>query len=238
MPVFRKGTTPPKDSQENIHEPPRNDAAARLPGRIVVLAVIRDESGSMSHWRQRQGDFIPQVAAHLIEVGGPKVGKLVFILYCVISGGVVTTEFVPLEKALDPDFRPDGQTPIGRGLMAVAEKCQLFLEQVVIPQEVTVRNFEILVVSDLQATGESPEETEAGVEAFLAMAKKFNAKLNVVGPDPEAMNGDLAGRLDVSGRGVKYLSSDPKAILAITFDSILAATGPALGGSNPPFRIQ
>lgn len=191
----------------------------------------------MSRWRQRQGEFIPQVAAHLIDVGGPRVGQLIYILYCVISGGVVTTEFVPLAKATDPAFTPDGMTPIGKGLGAVADKCRQFLEEVVFPQEVTPRNFEVLIVSDLQATGESPAETESGVAAFLAMAEKYNAKVNVVGPDPEAMNGDLAARLDISGRGIKYLSSDPKAILDVTFDSLLGASRLSLGGSNPVIRI-
>ena len=250
MPVSRKSTTvvngpetrPPaepslKPERQDLTARPLTDwFADRLPRRIVLFAVVRDESGSMSRWRQRQGEFLPQVTGHLIEVGGPKVGDLVYILYCVVSGGVVTSEFVPLAKASDITFVPDGQTPLGQALSVVAEKCEEFLKTKVFPQEVTVRNFEILLISDLRATGETLEETEAGVETFLATAKKYRAKINIVGPDPEAMNHDLAARLDVSERGIKYLDADPTSVITITFDSLLGASRLAVGGSNPSIR--
>jgi hypothetical protein len=204
---------------------------------MVVFVVVRDESGSMRPWRQRQGEFIPQVAAHLIEVGGETVGDLVYVAYFVVSGGVVATDFVALSRAEDPAFIPDGQTPIGEALSSVADKCVEFLESRVFPEEVTVKNFEILIVSDLKATGESRDATEAGVEKFVDMAKKCRAKVNLVGPSPEEMDEALARRLDVNERGVKYLDSDPTAVLNITFDSLLAASRPALGGSNPAVRI-
>jgi hypothetical protein len=234
MPVHRKPNGPntiltPRPLAEAIRD--------GLPRRIVVYVVVRDESGSMSRWRQRQGEFIPAVAAHLLEAGGPRVGELIYILYVVVSGGVVATEFVPLSRAADPPFVPDGQTPIGKALGTVAEKVVDFFESRVFPEEVTPRNLEILIVSDLRPTGETKDETETGVEQFLAMAKKYRAKVNLVGPSPEAMNEELAGRLDVSGRGVKYLDSDPKSIIAITFDSLLSASRTSLGGSNPSVRM-
>lgn len=211
----------------------------RLPRRIVVFVVLRDESGSMGRWRQRQGEFIPAIAAHLMEVGGPKVGDIVFVAYFVVSGTtVVTTEFMPLGRAADPEFAPDGQTPIGTALAAVADKVAEFFESRVFPEEVTPRNFEVLIVSDLKATGESEEETRAGVEKFVAMATKYRAKVNLVGPSPEAMDEELAARLDVSGRGIKYLDSDPKSVLDITFDSILSASRTSLGRSDPAIRIR
>jgi len=123
-------------------------------------------------------------------------------------------------------------------LKAVAEKCEAFLHSKVYPQEVTVRNFEIVLVSDLQASGETEEETESGVDKFLELVKKHRAKVTLVGPDPGAMNHDLAGQLDVTERGIKYLDSDPKAVLAITFDSLVAASRGSLGGSNPAVRIR
>ncbi len=236
MPVSRKVSSPtPTPTSDPLNIQRRSD---RLPGRVVLYVLVRDESGSMSRWRQRQGAFIPAVAAHLLEAGGPKVADLVYILYCVVSGGVVTTEFTPLGKATDPEFRPDGQTPIGQALKVVAEKCEAFLQSKVYPQEVSVRNFEILLVSDLQATGETEEETESGVREFLEVVKKHRGKVTVVGPDPEVMNEDLAKELDVSERGIKYLDADPKAVMNITFDSLVAASRTALGGSNPTIRIR
>ncbi len=208
----------------------------RYPRRVVVFVVVRDESGSMAPYRQEQGTFIPAVAQSLIEIGGPRIAELVYVLYAVISGGVVMTEFQPLSKAADPNFVPDGATPIGTALESVASKCASFLENELFSNEVTVRNFEIVIFSDLHATEESPERTAAGVDAFVSFAKKYNAKVNLVGPNAEAMNRDLASRLDINERGVKYLDSDPKAILKITFDSLLSASRVTLGGSNPIIR--
>lgn len=233
MPVSRKPS-----SNGPVQGPIPARKRDSFPRRIVVFLVVRDESGSMSPWRQQQGAFIPAVAAHLMEVGGPKVGDMIYLLYCVVSGGVVTTEFTPLNKASDPDFAPDGQTPIGKALSTVAQKCEEFLETRVFPEEVTVRNFEVLIVSDLKATGETKEETKAGVEKFVAMARKYRAKVNLVGPSPEEMDRELPETLDVSERGVKYLDADPKSIINITFDSLLSASRTSLGGSNPTIRIR
>jgi hypothetical protein len=230
MPVYRK----PIRLADAIKDPKPD----RFPARIVVYCVIRDESGSMKRWRQRQGEFIPAVAAHLLEVGGPRVGDLVFILTVIVSGGAATLDFAPLNRAADPRYEPDGRTPIGGALKLAAEKCRAFFDEKVFPQETSVRNFEVLIVSDLQATGESEEETEAGVRDFVDLMEKYNGKVTLVGPEPAAMNKDLAGRLDVSGRGVKYLDSDPKAVLNVMFDSLVAASRPALGGSNPSIRIR
>lgn len=239
MPVPRKSQNADKPINPPLTPRPLKDwASGPMPRRIVIYVVIRDESGSMSRWRQQQGEFIPAVAAHLLEVGGPKVGDMIYLSYCVVSGGVVTTEFAPLSKSSDPEFTPDGQTPIGKALSTVAEKCQEFLEARVFPGEVTVRNFEVLLVSDLKATGETKEETNAGVEKFLEMARKYRAKVNLVGPSPEEMDQDLPGKLDVSERGVKYLDADPKSILDVTFDSLLSASRTSLGGSNPTIRIR
>lgn len=237
MPISRKSISGTSDPMPRLAgRSLAKWANDRLPRRIVVFVVIRDESGSMYPWRQRQGEFIPAVAAHLIEVGGPRIGDLVYLAYFIVSGGVVSTEFVPLSQAVDPNFVPDGMTPIGKSLETVAAKVSEFFDTKVLPQEVTTRNFELLIVSDLKPTGESPEETEAGVEKFLAMVKKYNAKVNLVGPAPEAMNEVLAEKLDVSERGVKFLDSDPKAVLKITFDSLLSASRPAIGNSNPSIR--
>src|SRR4051812_8924420 len=168
MPVSRKPSVVSKvTSVEGLERV--GNAGSRLPRRLVLFVVVRDESGSMGRWRTRQGEFIPRVSRHLTDVGGPRVADLVYILYVVVSGGVVTTEFAPLGAANDPAFTPDGQTPVGQALSEVAAKCERFLEDKVFPQEVTVRNFEVLIVSDLQATGESGGETESGVKKFLDM---------------------------------------------------------------------
>ena len=232
MPISRKSSRRIEETPLQPVERPAPRPAVGLPRRIVIFVVIRDESGSMSPWRQRQGEFIPQVAQHLKEVGGPRIGQLVYILYCVISGDVVATEFAPLDAAQDPAFSPDGCTPLGRGFAAVAEGLESFLNNQVFPQEVTPRNIELLVVSDLRPNGESAAETESGVAKLLDVVKKYRAAVNVVGPDAASMNHALAERLDVSGRGVKYLDSDPKAVLRITFDSLLSASRPAIGGPS------
>ncbi len=239
MPVSRKPRVAPESATQPLTpRTPGEPAGPRLPRRIAACAVVRDESGSMSRWRQRQGEYITTVAAHLLEAGGPRVGELVYVLNCVVSGGVTTTEFAPLSAARDPAFTPDGQTPIGQALLAVAEKIEAFLEGRVFPQEVALKTLQVLVVSDLEPTGETGEQTEAGLARFLAVAKKYNAVVSVVGPGPEAMNRDLAARLDASGRGIKYLDSDPKAVLQITFESLLSASRLTLDRPGPSSLIE
>jgi len=229
MPVSRKDKSP------KVAVVP---APGPFPRSIVVVVVVRDESGSMAHWRQKLGEFIPAVSMSMIEVGGPKVGRMVFVLSVAVSGGVAMTDFEPLAQATDPAYTPDGQTPIGTALEAVAEKCEEFFETKIFPEEVTVRNFELLIVSDLKPTGETPEQTDDGVRAFTAMCAKYRGKVNLVGPAPEAMNDELAARLDLNERGVKFLDADPKSILKITLDSLLNASRTSLGGSNPSIRIS
>lgn len=212
---------------------PAPKAKKRLPRRIVVVVVVRDESGSMAPWRTRRGEFVPQLCSGLVEAGGQQVAQLVYLMYVVVSGGVVTTEFAPLPEAVDPAYVPDGMTPIGAALSTVADKVEAFLTTCVFPNETTIKALEIVLVSDLKPTGEEEETTEAGVTQFVTMAKKYRANVTVVGPAPEAMNHELAARLDVGEKGVKYLDSDPKAVIKVTFDSVLGASH-MLTGSRPP----
>lgn len=228
MPVSRKSTQAPAPESR-----PPLATARKLASRIVMYVVFEDQSGSMSPWRIGVGQFLPQVAQQLIAVGGPKVGDLVQVMRVVVSGGVVTTEFMPLNTATDPTYTPDGDTPIGEALATTADKITAFLEGVVFPQETTVKSLEVLIASDLQPSGET--DTESGVVKFLAMAKKYRANVTILAPDPKATNHELAKRLDVNERGIKYLDSDPKSLLNLTFDSLLSASR-KLTGSNPTVR--
>lgn len=240
MPISRKS-----DSPQKLVAPA--EAATRqkipakswwLPRRVVALAIFRDESGSMSPWRSRQGEFIPRLCQHVIEVGGDKVADFVYLLYVVVSGGVVHAGFAPLRHAADPAFEPDGMTPLGQGFSVVAEKCDDFFTHL-FENEVTVRDFEVAIFSDLQATGESAEETETGITKFLEMVKKYRGKVTIIGPTIEAMNADFAKRLDVNERGIKSLdSTDPKAVYKWTFDSLMQMSRKASGGSKPSVRVS
>ncbi len=212
-------------------------AAGGLPPRLVLYVVIIDASGSMKTWLVRQGEFIPAVRSALVERGGPRVAELIYGMSVVVSGGVAASDFGPLSRANDPPYTPLGQTPIGTALGLVAEKLTVFLEQVVFPQNTAVRNLEVLIASDLFPTGEEPAETEAGVAAFVAAMRKFNGKVTIVAPDVAAVNTALANRLDLNERGVRSLDDDPKAVLNITFDSLLQASR-KLTGSNPRLRTQ
>ena len=138
---------------------------------------------------------------------------------------------------MDPSWEPDGQTPLGKALKVAAEKIALFLEESVFPAEATVRNLEVMIVSDLKPTGETDGETEAGVDAFISTMKKYRGNVTLVAPDEESINEDLAGRLNVSERSVQFLHMDPKAILNITFDSLLQLSR-KMAGSNPLIRVE
>jgi len=213
-------------------------AGGGLPPRLVLYIVIIDASGSMKKWLVRQGEFIPAVRSALVERGGPRVAERIYGMTVVVSGDAVFSDFAPLSRADDPPYTPLGETPIGTALGLVAEKLTAFLEQVVFPQNTTVRNLEVLIASDLFPTGEEPAETEAGVAAFIAAMRKFNGKVTVLAPDAEAVNRDLAARLDLNERGVRYLdAADPKAVINITFDSLLQASR-KVTGSKPRLRTQ
>lgn len=229
MPVSRKSNA--SLSSGSIPVP----APQRLPARIVLFALVRDESGSMSRWRGPMGQFLPAVLQHLITVGGPKVADLIYLHSVVVSGDVVTTEFTPLNAATDPTYTPDGDTPLGEALATTADKITSFLETVVFPQESTVKALEVLIASDLVPSGET--DTESGVVKFLEMVKKYRAHVTILAPDPKATNHELAKRLDVNERGIKYLDSDPKSLLNLTFDSLLSASR-KLTGSNPTVRTK
>jgi hypothetical protein len=210
-----------------LHEVPR------YPRRVTLFVILRDESGSMSKWRDRQGTFIPELLTALTDSGGPRVAELVYVLYVVVSGGVVTSGFSPLSKTTDPDYKPDGYTPIGQGLMTVADRIDSFTTTELVPNEVTVRDTRVAIISDLEPSDESAEATQAGVARFLEVVKKYKADVQLVGPSESAMNRALATELDVNGHGVMYLdSSDPKAVFKWTFDSLLSASR-KLTGSRP-----
>lgn len=195
-----------------------------LPPRIVLYVILIDDSGSMKPWRTRSGEFVPQVRAAVSARGDTKVNDLVYVMSVVVSGGVSATDFTPLGRAADPEYTPDGQTPIGAALKLVADNVTQFIEQTAFPQEVTIRNLEVLVVSDLHPTEESPEETEAGVTEFLAVMKKFSGRVTVVVPNAESCNKELADRLNVKGGGVRQLDADPKSVIHVTFESLIGAS--------------
>ena len=76
-----------------------------LPRRITLLVIVRDESGSMSTYRMKQGRFVPALLKAVHEAGGPRVGELVYVLYIVLSGGVIVAcdGFVPLKDLVEPE---------------------------------------------------------------------------------------------------------------------------------------
>lgn len=206
-----------------------------MPRRLVAAAILVDGSGSMGPYRERQGAFVPAVLRRLVEIGGPKVAPLIYVLYAVVSGGVALSDFAPLDRAAEPPYEPGGETPLGRALSALADRCEEFFTARVFPAGSSVRDFSVLVFSDLRATGETDAETAAGVERFLEVVRKYRAKVTVVAPDPGATDLALARRLDVSERGVRFLDSDPAGILDITLDSLLQSSR-KLTGSDPRVR--
>lgn len=227
MPVSRKPAAPVPEATDRLRL-----VAATLPRKIVVVVIVRDESGSMSKFRQRQGEFIPALQRHLVDAAGPKAADLVYVLYAVVSGGVATTEFAPLSRAAEPDYQVDGETPLGTAFSAVAEKFERFFEDRVFPDEVTVRDFQVLVFSDLYASGEKEAETQSGIARFAEAAKKYRAKVQVVAPEAGAVSVPTARALGVPEGEIKFLDADPKAVLTVTFDSLLQASR-KVTGSKP-----
>ena len=207
----------------------------RIPKRIVLFSIIRDESGSMSPWRNQQGQFIPAIKERIKNIAGPNFLSTVYLQYTVITGGFVSSDIGTLDEIADPSYQPDGCTPLGSALGHVANSLQSFMEMVLFPNEVTIRNFEILLISDCYPSGEEAAKTQAGIEAFTRFIPKFNAKLTLVVPDEDAKKNEMAQQLNLSGRPIRTLAANPEDLINISFESIYQASR-KLGNSNPGIR--
>lgn len=216
-------------------EPMSLGVKKRMPKRIVLFSIVRDESGSMRNWRTQQGQFVPRLIEKLRNAAGSSFINSVYVQYTVISGGHVSTKIAPLEELADPTYVPDGSTPLGTALGSVSDTLKSFVEQEVFPEEVTVRNFEVLVISDCEPTGEKEQETLDGIDRFVQFAKTYNAKIQVVVPDEAAKKNDLVKRINVSDRPCASLDVDPQSLINITFESLYAASR-KLGRSDMAIR--
>jgi hypothetical protein len=208
---------------------------SKIPKRIVLVSIIRDESGSMSRWRTEQGQFIPSLTARLRDLAGPSFINTVYVQYTVISGGHVSSAIGPICELSDPTFIPDGNTPLGTALGAVANSLQSFIDNEVFPNEVTIRNFEIMLISDCLPAGETASQTKEGVDAFIKFANSYRAKVSVVVPDESANKNDWVQALNTSDREVRTLQANPADLLNVTFESLVAASV-QFGRSNPNVR--
>jgi len=207
----------------------------RMPKRIVLFSIVRDESGSMKTWRSQQESFVPRLPEKLRVTAGPSFIDTIFVQYTVISGGHVSTTIAPIEELADPTYIPDGSTPLGNALGSVADSLKEFVEKRVFPEEVTIRNFEILIISDCDPTGETVQETRDGIDRFLQFAQTYNAKVQVVVPDEASKNNELVQRVNVSDRPCVSLDVDPESLINVTFESIYAASR-KLGKSDMSIR--
>lgn len=210
---------------------------AGLPQRVTGCSFLRDYSGSMSRWAERQGTFLPAVLRMAREALGDRALNHLLVNYTVISGGVAATDFKTLDELADPAFTPNGNTPLGAALKVVADKMNRLVTDTLAANQVSLRAMEVVVISDLEPTDEPAETTMAGVRAFTETVKRIGAKVQLVGPAPEVMNAALVEALNMSGRPVKFLDrDDPSAILKLTFDSVVQ-TSRKLTGSNPSIAI-
>ena len=76
-------------------------------------------------------------------------------------------------------------------------------------------------MSDLFPTGESADATESGLKHFLDVATKYRAAVQLVAPGKGVINAALAERLNLGGREIECLDSDPKSLFQWAFDSVL-----------------
>jgi hypothetical protein len=207
----------------------------KIPKRITLFAIIRDESGSMSRWRNQQGQFIPSLTAGLREVAGPNFINSVYVQFTVICGGHVSSAIGPIDKLSDTTFVPDGNTPLGTSLSAVANDLQSFIDNEVHSNDVTIRNFEILLISDCLPAGETASQTKEGVAAFTTFATKYQAKIQIVVPADSDKKNEWVQALNISDREVRTLQSNPADLINVTFESLVAASV-QFGRSNPNVR--
>jgi uncharacterized protein YegL len=188
-----------------------------FPRKIVLVGILRDESDSMSVYR-RPG-FSEMVIKGVKDRVGERALNQVYVHLGVISDGVVHSDIAPLGKLKVPEFMPNGSTPLGTGLKKHVELAEAFFEKL-FEQEVTVRHYETVIISDLKPDGESPEQSNAGITAFINHQAKYRGKTTVIGP-AEAMDWMIATRLGVSKESVQPLDkADPETLLQFTLDSL------------------
>lgn len=188
-----------------------------FPKKIVFVRILRDESDSMSVYRRPL--FYEKVIKGVKDRVGERALSQVFVLLSVISDGVVHSEIAPLGKLKVPEFEPNGSTPLGLGLKKQVELAETFFEKL-FEQEVSIRHYETVIISDLKPDGESSEQTNAGITAFINHQAKFRGKTTVIGPS-ETTDWLIAARLGVGKESVQPLDkADPETLLQFTLDSI------------------
>lgn len=221
---------PRKNSPKNML-----DAKRRIPNRMVLFSIIRDESGSMARWREKQGQFIPAITEKLRNIGGPEFIKKIYLQYTVISGGVVYSSIGPMDEVSDPKYKPDGCTPLGTALGLAADQLRNFIDHEVLPNEISIRNLEILLISDCLPSGEQLSETRAGIEKFSEFLTNYRAFISVVVPNEEAKAGEWVQRVNLTDRPIRSLSDNPEDLIQISFESVLQASR-KIGVSDPHIR--
>ncbi len=204
--------------EKDLLVPLRKYEGLPFPKKIVLVGVLRDESFSMSDFRRP--DFHGKLFEGVIARIGKKAASHVYVNYGVISSGVILAEIMPLSKLIIPDYELNGSTPLGTAFSMHVLQADAFFKKV-FEQEVSVRHYETLVISDLNPEGEDGETTNAGIAAFIKHQANYHGITTVIGPSLETMNWTVAERLGVSKETVQYLDkTNPDTLLQFTLDSI------------------
>lgn len=194
-----------------------------LPKRIVMIYIILDESDSMSIFR-RPG-FVQEMITALRKRVGERAIKQIYVKYAILSTIVTSTQFIPLSLLSQPSYEANGSTPLGQALSEVSKDGSKFIEEKVLPAEVSIRHHQCLLITDGIPDGESKEQTDAGVKAFVEHQTKYRVKTTIVGPSKEVMNWPIIERLGISKESVQYLNkADPETLLNFTVDSLVQAS--------------
>jgi uncharacterized protein YegL len=209
--------------EKDLLVPLRKYEGLPFPKKMVLIGIVRDESDSMRFFRRPS--FYESVINGVRSRIGERALSQVYIHLGVISDGVVHSEIAPLARLAIPAFVPDGSTPLGSAFSQHVERAESFFKKV-FEQEVSVRHYETLIVSDLKPEGETLEQTNAGIAAFMNHQAKYRGKTTVIGPSPDTMDWLVAARLGVSRENIQYLDkANPDTLLQFTLDSITQITG-------------
>lgn len=195
--------------------------AAGWPSTVFPFLVFVDVSGSMDFCHEQTKKLASDVVDYQKTIGGDRALNAIYICTVYLAReGILSSGFTRLRDAVDVPHTKDGGTPLGTAFEKGADELEEFIHKTLIAAGVRSAPPECLILSDLDATEETPEQTAKGIARLVEVVKKLRGRITVVGPK-ETMKEDVAKQL-LAGTERKplYLDAEPGQVLRIVLNTL------------------